>query len=56
MSDEDGVAILCDECGEQVGDDAIEVYDGDGATVWVCAGCFFAQHDACEEVNNEIPF
>ena len=56
MVDEDGDAILCDECGEQVGPDAIEVYDGDGESVWVCAGCYVGQRDDREKENNEIPF
>ena len=57
MFDKDGDAILCDECGEQVGPDAVEVYDDDGVgSVWVCAGCFFAQIDDRQESANDIPF
>ena len=45
MFDDDGDAILCDECGEPVGHDAIEVYDDDGASVWFCAECYANEVD-----------
>ena len=57
MYDEDGDAILCDECGEQVGNDAVEVYDEDGASVWFCAACYVNEVDEADEGgNNDIPF
>ena len=56
MFDEDGDEVLCDECGEQVGPDAIEVYDEDGASVWFCVDCYVGERDDAPEVNNDIPF
>ena len=57
MIDEDGDAILCDKCGEQVGPDAIAVYDDDGdGSVWFCVDCYVGPIDDRQEENNDIPF